>query len=340
MPGIFSLLLTAIIVLPVMITFSVAMGMASIKLSIRNKLIPWDLNKVEKLDTDFFESISQKLISAGFEYENDYKIDECLGAGKAGSNTKEMYMRRFVHKHLATSAQIYHTIVRTSVKSAGETLTNTSYKKSLGLDTFFQNGLSICSTTQVEPRIFEEANSIYLAYTNFSDLDKLIDEHMDRVKHTELKHNLSHEMVNLSSEVFTNRMLKNTYMRQVDRKVLRHDAEHGWFKFTFRGAIGALVKTLKFDMLEKKKLQKQANAFVTYSYITKTKPTLPSILYHINFTVSIWFGVTHIFLLYNRIESFLQLIFLLMSQAAVLFCIIITLLYKIIKNKQGDNLTL
>lgn len=333
------LLLSALIVVPTAFSYIVIFGILNIKLSVRNKLIPWDLSTTESFDNDFFESVSQKLISRGFELEDDYKADDCALISKsANTSRKEIYMRRFIHKSLATSAQIYHMLTWSTITSTGQTVTNMTYKKSFGLDTFFQNGRSICSVTQVEPRMLEDGQTLYLTYTNLNDLDKLIDEHLKKVNDIILQQPVKNEINEMSAEEFTNQMLKETYMCQVRMGLMKYDVVNKWFKFSLRGGIQAFLKMLKFSLFEKKKLQAEANAFVSYSHFTKTTTT-PPLLFYLNFITGIWFFVTHIRLLYSGIGNIYQMMFMIASEVAVAISLLVTLIYKLIKKNQNRNKT-
>lgn len=129
------------------------------------RLIPGNLHDVQRLDHGFLEGVSLKLKEAGFEYVNDYKLAE--GNTESIHDKKEeqgWYRRTFVHKELATSANIFFAIL----KGADG---NLIYHKSLSLRTNFKSGLSVCSDTQTQPIVLEEPHTVYLICKSLDKMD-------------------------------------------------------------------------------------------------------------------------------------------------------------------------
>ncbi len=310
------------------IFFYSVIGIANIKMYISNRLVPWNLNEVEKYDGEFFETISRKLEEAGFKHDNDYRLlDGNMEKVHDGKNQKELYIRRFVHKELATSADIMHSIMRRDVKEPDQVTTVTTYQNNLGLDTVFQSGLCINSMTQVEPQLFEDPDSIRLIYTNFEDIDQLIQEHLKLVQEKAETEVLIVDVVNMTAEDYINKMFKLSNETQVERKILKYDANNNCYKFTFKGVMQAFFKYIKFECMDKKKLVKQANKFVAKSDVVKKK-MIPVALYYANTFFSmgvVWQGI-HI--LRRGMGNLSQQLFSGFICIGFLICMVITLLYK------------
>lgn len=333
MSSIISIIIKGILIIGLALIFWLMTAIAKMKLHIKNRLIPWNLNETEKFDQEFFETVSNKLEAAGFMHDNDYRIlDEEVAKTWDGKPKKEMYIRHFIHKELATAAEIIYSITRTEVKEANKITTVTGYKNNLGLDTFFKSGLAINSMTKVEPRLFEDPSAIFLTYTNFEDIDQLILEHLNLVREKAQTEELDFERIDISVEDYINKGLKLVYMRQAERKILKYNEKGSYFQFTFRGVTQAIVKSLKFEFIDKKKLEKEANKFVTKTYTSKKK-MLPPILYHANefFTLGVLLEITWI--TRRGLGNFYQQMFALFIFLGFVICMFLTWLYK----RSGSN---
>lgn len=333
MSSIISIIIKGIFVIGFALIFWLMVSIAKMKLYVKNRILPWNLNETEKFDHEFFETISNKLEEAGFKHDNDYRmLDEEVAKTWDGKPKKEMYIRHFIHKELATAAEIIYTITRTDVKESNKITTITNYQNNLGLDTFFKSGFAVNSMTKVEPKLFEDPSTIFLTYTNFEDIDQLILEHLNLVREKTQTEELDFDMIDISVEDYINKALKIDYMKQVERKILKYNEKGNYFQFTFRGVKQVLFKSVKFEFIDKKKLQRESNKFVAKTYISKKK-ILPPILYHANefFTLGVLLEITWI--TRRGLGNFYQQMFALFIFLGFVICMFLTWLYK----RSGSN---
>lgn len=318
------LIITVSFLFIILIIFLILIRLTKNKVSVNNKVTPYDLSKLNKIDRDFFKKVSSSLKNLGFELDNDYKIEE---DNTLKDSDKKLYIRRFIHKGLGTSAHICHTPLK---KGKGR---KPAYEKNLKLETMFMSGYVIRSCMTIEPEIMNIYDEMRITCTNFSKVDELIQAHIDEVNKRVKLEPIKFDVVHTPAEAFLNTSLRDIYMDQVKAGRMKYNANMGWYRLTYRGAIRILLKTCQFALFQRTKVKRQTATGISYYPIKKMKPPLPLWMYNMNYLVFLFFVLIHALFVSKVGKADLILNTMKITYVVALVCFVISVLYKLIKRK-------
>ncbi len=320
------LIMTVSFLVLVLIIYFIIIRLITKKVSVSNKVIPYDLLKLNRIDRDFFERVSALLKDLGFEWDNDYKIEEDSTYTKSD---KKLYIRRFIHKSLGTAAYICHT----SIKQSNGNPKKATYEKNVKIETTFMSGFVIRSCMKIEPEIMNVQDEMRITCTNFGKVDELIQAHIDEVNKKVKNEPINFDVVRTPAEAYLNKSLRDIYMDQVKAGRMKFNTNMGWYKLTYRGAIRTLLKTCQFVLFQKSKIKRQTATGISYYPIKKMKPPLPLVMYNINCLVFLLFVLVHALFISKVIKSELLLSAMEITYVIALACLVISVIYKLINRK-------
>lgn len=310
----------------ILIAYLIVIRLTKIKVSINNKVTPYDLSKLNKIDHDFLEKTSASLKKLGFELDNDYKIEEDSTLKK---NDKNLYIRRFIHKGLGTAAHICYTPLK---KGKGR---KPAYEKNLKLETMFMSGFVIRSCMTIEPEIMNIYDEMRITCTNFSKADELIQAHIDEVNKRVKLEPINFDVAHAPAEAFLNKSLRDIYMNQVKAGRMKYNVNMGWYRLTYRGAIRTILKACQFTLFQRAKVKRQTATGISYYPIKKMKPPLPLWIYNMNCLVFLFFVLIHALFVAKVGKTELLFSIMKITYIVALACFVISVFFKLIKRKSN-----
>lgn len=322
-----SLIVTVIFLVLVFIIYLIIIGLTARVLSANNKVTPYDLSKLGRTDLDFIERVSEMLTNSGFELDNDYKVEEDTTLKK---REQMFYIRRFIHRSLGTVAYICHMPVKPGKRKLKKGMTVNNLK----LETTFMSGFVIHSCMNIEPVIMNVQDELRITCTNFNKVDELIKAHINEVNKRAKREPINFDVVQTPVEAYLNKSLREIYMSQVEAGRMKYNANTGWYRLTYRGALRILLKTWQFVLFQRGKVKRQTYTGISYYSIKKMKPPLPVVLYNINSIVFILFVLVHMVFLFTPIKGDVLFDVMNVTYIVAIICFIVSLVYKITKKKE------
>jgi len=185
-----------------------------------------DLSPMPGMDEDFYLEYNKVLTSDGFEFSGDYSV--------VTASEQETKMRVFLNFNEGIEASLYQFRVRDVQKMV------------ISLETEYEDGFIIATTTRSEPSVFKHKNKKVYALPD-KDLKELIAFHRERVKEENEARTTSQK--NISYSVIDS--IENSYIKELDEQVeygiLKYNSATDTYRFTLYGAIRGTLKMILFS---------------------------------------------------------------------------------------------
>lgn len=196
------------------------------KMNAKPKIERINLSPMPGVDENFYLEYNNVLTSEGFEFSGDYSV--------VTAPDQETKMRVFLNFNEGIEASLYQLRVKDTQKIV------------ISLETEFEDGFKIATTTNREPSVFKLKNKKVFALPG-KDLKELIAFHRERVKE-ESETRISSQK-KISSSVIES--IADSYIKELNEQleygILKYDSATDTYRFTLYGALRGTSKMILYS---------------------------------------------------------------------------------------------
>lgn len=215
--------------------------------------IPCDFEDVELLDEEFMNVMSEKIESQGFRWDDDYEIKQKRDwIDLEGKTESSKYAKRYFCEAYGTEALLYFYESRMNAENEEMRITTSQMNYGIELYTEFTDGKSIKTIAEQIPKVYREADTMYLYCWSENDIQEAVSKHLEEVQNKLKSTKLVNLIMSLDPEKDRERRLKATYEKGMKKGVYQYDSQKRCYRFTVKGAMKYMWQGIIMYFLDKR----------------------------------------------------------------------------------------